>query len=122
MREGSWDAFRRKRSVLFPSRIGNDSNSFLNGNKPIRGDLREGLPNTVWPAHADFSLYRGTKTEVKSKIVAGEEAGLAEEFLRLRYLANLNDHAGANRTPIGLRADEFYLKPVIAGGNVISEQ
>jgi len=40
------------------------------------------------------------KTEVKSKIVAGEEAGLAREFLRLRYLANLNDHAGANRTPI----------------------
>src|SRR4029077_12088144 len=94
---------------LFPSRIGDDSNAFLNGNEPIRGDLRERLPNTVWPAHPDFSLYRRTKTEVKSKIVAGEEAGLAEKFLRLPYLANLDDHAGANRTPIRLRADEFYL-------------
>src|SRR5437016_14468959 len=105
MREGSWDAFRRKRSVLFPSRIGNDSNSFLNGHKPIRGDRREGLPNTVWPAHADFSLYRGTRTEVRSKIVAGEAAGRAGEFLRVRFLANLYDLAGANRPPVGWRLD-----------------
>src|SRR5438132_10086428 len=97
MRKGVAQRCGERGSVLFPSRIGDDSNAFLNGNKPIRGDLRERLPNTVWPAHLDFSLYRRAKTEVKSKIVAGEKVGLPEEFLRLRYFATLTNNAGAIR-------------------------
>src|SRR2546427_11991515 len=100
MRKGVAQRCGERGSVLFPSRIGDDSNAFLNGNKPIRGDLRERLPNTVWPAHLDFSLYRRAKTEVKSKIVAGEEAGLAGDFLRVWCVANLNDDGVANPTPI----------------------
>src|SRR5215472_1933676 len=82
----------------------------------VAGNILERLRITIAPANLNrFYLVGGAQTEVQAQVVLRQVAPPAANFAELLDTAGMDGHAGANRGPVALRADELKedtVKPV----------
>jgi len=68
------------------------------------------------PSNFEVDRRGGAEPEVKARVVCGDIAGLAHDFLRLSFVSAADRDTGAESAAVALCPIEADLDPVIPGG------
>ena len=68
---------------FFSAAIRNNSGTLLNSNELIGLHRGDAFPFSAGPANFDFRFFRRAQAKVETEVIAGDEARLALDFLRL---------------------------------------
>ena len=71
------------------SGTGDDSSTFFHCDQLVHGNIRDSLPFTIRPAHAELRRGSVSKSEMEAGVIAGHEARLTLHFLGLDAASRL---------------------------------
>jgi hypothetical protein len=97
--------------------------TFLQNEQLIDLNVPKGLHQAQRPSHLDqVHLFGLTQAKVQTKVILGDVAGSAHDFVDLRVPAGNYTHARANGASVRLSPNTFHLQPIVLGGAVISQK